>query len=198
VRVACAAGNGREVSFAPMGPMEELRRTESALEATLRRHVPDWSPEADATRIRVGTLLSSMLDYERMARSVLASEWDKLSDERRRAFLDRFTLLTNQTFTAALIRSESRVRFEGETVFGPNATVAASVVSGKPGPPRPAERMEYRLSERDGRWLVYDVVIDGVSLIDSYRAQFSSLMRRGGFDEIMYRMQRKLEASRPP
>jgi phospholipid transport system substrate-binding protein len=198
VRPACAASNARDPAAGPSGPMEELRRAELALENIVHRRLPDWSPEADAARLRVGAVLAGIIDYERIARSALAADWDKLTDEQRRAFLDRFTLLTHQAFTAALLRSESRPRFEAEAISGTNATVSASVISGKPGSAHATEHMEYRLSEKGGHWLVYDVLVDDVSLIDSYRAQFGSLMRHGGFDEIMSRMQRKLEASSGP
>ncbi len=196
--VWAAGGTSRESAAGPSGPLEELRRAELALETTVHRRLPEWSPEADATRLRVGTILAGIIDYERIAQSALASDWDKLTAEQRRAFLDRFTLLTNQAFTGALLRSESQPRFESETISGENATVSASVVSGRPGSAHATEHMEYRLSEKAGRWLVYDVLVDDISLIDSYRAQFGSLMRHGGFDEIMSRMQRKLDASSGP
>ena len=197
-RPVWAAGTARESEAGGSGPLEELRRAELALETTVHRRIPDWSPEADATTLRVGAILGGIIDYERMARSVLAPDWDKLTDDQRRSFLSRFTLLTNQAFTAALLRSESRPQLESERISGDNATVFATMVSGRSGSAHAGEHMEYRLSEKAGRWLVYDLLVDDVSLIDSYRTQFASLMRHGGFEEIISRMQRKLDASSGP
>src|SRR3954469_15040222 len=105
-RLVWAAGTARDPAAGANGPLEELRRAELALETTVHRRLPEWSPEADATRLRVGAILAGIIDYERIAKSALASDWDKLTDEQRRSFLDRFTLLTNQAFTAALLRSD--------------------------------------------------------------------------------------------
>jgi len=197
-RPVWAAGTARVSETGAAGPLEELHRAELALETTVHRRIPEWSPEADATTLRVGAILGGIIDYERIAKSALAADWDKLTDEQRRSFLSRFTLLTNQAFTAALLRSESRPRLESERISGEYATVFATIVSGRPRSAHAAEHMEYRLSEKGGRWLVYDVLVDDVSLIDSYRTQFASLMRHGGFEEIMSRMQRKLDASSGP
>jgi phospholipid transport system substrate-binding protein len=197
-RPAWAAGAARESETGASGPLEALRRAELALETAVHRRIPDWSPEADATTLRVGAILGGIIDYERIAKSALAADWDRLTDEQRRSFMSRFTLLTNQAFTATLLRSESRPRLESERISGDNATVFATIASGRPGSAHASEHMEYRLSEKAGRWLVYDVLVDDVSLIDGYRTQFASLMRHGGFEEIMWRMQRKLDASSGP
>src|SRR4051812_19726894 len=147
-RLVWAAGTARDPAAGTTGPLEELRRAEQAIETTVHRRLPEWSPEADATRLRVGAILGGIIDHERIAQSALASDWDKLTTEQRRSFLDRFTLLTNQAFTAALLRSESRPRFESERISGENATVFASVAAGRPGSAHATEHMEYRLSEK--------------------------------------------------
>ena len=184
-RPAWAAGAARESGTGATGPLEELRRAELALETTVHRRLPEWSPEADATRLRVGAILAGIIDYERIAQSAFASDWNKLTTEQRRSFLDWFTLLTNQAFTAALLGSESRTRVRIREDLGRQCHRGRQRRLRKAGVGARHKHMEYRLSEKAGRWLVYDVLVDDVSLIDSYRAQFGSLMRHGGFEEIM-------------
>jgi phospholipid transport system substrate-binding protein len=53
----------------------------------------------------------------------------------------------------------------------------------------------YRLAETDGRWAVYDVVVDGVSLISSYRSQFASMLRRYSFAELLDRLRTREAAA---
>jgi phospholipid transport system substrate-binding protein len=178
----------------PGDPLEELRRTDVTLEAVVRRRFPEWSPEADVARMRVQSILAGILDYERIARGALGPDWGRLDDAQRRAFLGRFSALTNQAFIGALTRWDARVRFDSETIFGPTASVLVTASEGGGGA-RPSERIEYRLGLKGTRWLVFDVLVDGVSLVEGYRIQFASLMRRGGFEEIMARMQRKLDES---
>jgi phospholipid transport system substrate-binding protein len=175
----------------PGDPLEALRRTDVTLEAVLRRHVPDWSPEADVARMRVETLLAGILDYERIARAALGPDWGRLTDGQRRSFVSRFSALTNQAFVSALTRRDARIRFDSETIFGPTASVLVTASSDGAGS-HPTERLEYRLGVKGTRWLVFDLLVDDVSLVDGYRRQFASLMRHGGFEEVMARMQSKL------
>jgi phospholipid transport system substrate-binding protein len=176
--------------------LEELRQTDLSLLAALRRRVPDWSPEADLARFRRDAILAGLLDYERIAEAALGSEWGRLTEGQRRSFLSRFSALTNRAFVAALTRSNARIRFESESISGATArvlTTATADGSGSGSEPQ----IEYRLALKHGRWLVYDVLVDDVSLVDGYRSQLSALMRRGGFDEVMDRMARKLDETGP-
>lgn len=70
--------------------------TDSALEAVLWRRVPEWSPEADAVRGRVDSILAETLDYEEIARRALDAEWKNLSSAEQARILRMFAALTNQ------------------------------------------------------------------------------------------------------
>jgi len=184
----------RGVTSAPSDPWDELRRTDSALEAVLRRRVPDWSPEADVVRGQVNAILAGTLDYEEIARRALDAEWSKLTSAEQRQFLRTFSALTNQAFVSALTRPDLHFRLESEMVNGPIATVRVTAWGSRPA--RAGERrIEYRLTQKRDRWLIYDVLVDEVSLVDSYHDQFARLMRRGGFAELMDRMQHKVEVT---
>jgi phospholipid transport system substrate-binding protein len=175
--------------------LEDLRRKEQTLETLLRRRVPDWSPEADVTRERVAGILARMLDYEGIARQAMGPDWSKLTDGQRRAFLDRFTALTNRAFIAALSRPNVHLRFDAETLSDAQATITVTTVDAS-RVPEIDEPAEYRLARKRDHWLIFDVVSDGQSLIDGYHAEFAQMMRRGGFDEVLSRLDRRLRASR--
>ena len=86
------------------------------------------------------------------------------------------------------------LRFVSETILGPRASVM--VTARVPGrAPAADQQIEYRLAHSQGRWLVYDVLVDGVSLVDGYHAQFARLIQRDGVARLIDRMQRKLEVS---
>ena len=175
-------------------PMDSLRRTSQTLGDVLRRRLPDWSPEAEASRGRVDAILAGMLDYEEIARRALSTEWDKLPGEQRREFLETFSALTNRAFVAAMKRSDVHLKFDSETIEGQSASVVVTACASK-APPVVEERMEYRLARRHDRWMVCDVLVDGISLVDGYRDQFARLIRRGGFRELLERMRHKLQTS---
>lgn len=184
----------RGATSLPPDPWDELRRTDSALEAVLRRRVPDWSPEADAVRGRVDSILAGTLDYEEIARRALDAQWNKLTSLEQREFLQTFAALTNHAFVSAVTRPDVHFRLDSEMVNGPIAIVRVTAWLAKPAP-ETEQQLEYRLTQKRDRWLVYDVLVDHVSLVDAYHDQFARLMRRGGFGELMGRMQQKLEAS---
>jgi ABC-type transporter MlaC component len=174
-------------------PLNDLQHGTETLAAALRRRVPDWSPEADVVKERVTTTLGQMLDYAGIARQVMGTSWDGLTEPQRRAFLVRFSRLTNQAFVSALFRPEVRIRFDSETVRGSTATVRASVIASSHD--RETTRsVAYQLTLNGDHWLIYDAVVNGDSMLADYRAEFGRLMRRGGFDEVMARMNRKLAA----
>lgn len=172
-------------------PLATLRQSDLALASALRRRVPDWSPEADANAARVTRLLAEILDYEAIARRALGPHWGALTLAQRAAFLSLFSPLTNRALVSAVERRVS-VTYESETISGREATV---VVTPKlvDGEGQPVERIEYKLGDDCGRWRIQDVVVDGVSLVDGYRAQFDRLFRRGTFDDLLAIMRRKLD-----
>ena len=182
-------------SAASAGPLNDLRQMDRALEAALRRRVPDWSPEASAIRIRVDAILAEALDYEQIAHRALDDDWDKLTAAQRRDFLRTFTALTNQAFVSAVTRPNVRLRFDSESITGLVASVLVTACVSGATTPDTEQPIEYRLAKKGSRWMVYDVVVDRVSLVDSYRREFARVLHRGGFAELMARMQYKLERS---
>jgi phospholipid transport system substrate-binding protein len=143
---------------------------------------------------RVDGILEQTLDHEEIARRALGTDWDRLTSAQKRAFLTSFTALTNQAFVSALTRPDVHLRFDSETVIGPVASVVVTAWASK-RVPETVQRIDYRMARRGDRWLITDVLVDGVSLADGYHDQFARLMRRGGFAEVMGRMRHKLEVS---
>ena len=178
----------------PADPLNELERADRSIEDLLGRRVPDWSPEADAVQWHVDSILAGLLDYERIARASLGADWDRLTADQRSAFLRALSGLTNRAFVSGITRSDVQLRFGSETVFGPNASVMVTArVRGRTS--EADQQIEYRLVQREDRWLIYDVLVGGVGLVDSYRAQFARMIQRDGAAGLIDRMQRKLELS---
>jgi phospholipid transport system substrate-binding protein len=178
----------------PDRPLDDLRRATQAVGTALRRRVPDWSPEADASRGRVDSILSDVLDYEEIARGALGTSWNKLNKAQQREFLEKFSALTNQVFVEAVTRPGIHLRFDSEAVTGTGVSVFVTAWASE-SVPHSEQNMEFRLMRKRDRWLVYDVLVDNVSLADEYRDQFARIMHRGGFPEVIARMQHKLEVS---
>jgi phospholipid transport system substrate-binding protein len=180
-------------SRAGVDPLNELRQTDLALSAALKRRVPDWSPEAAVHAARIDGLLAEILDYEAIARQALRAHWDALSAAQRSAFLALFSPLTNRVLVSAAERRVS-VSYDSESVSGPEATVVVTPRS-PDETASPVTRIEYKLRQHCGGWRIHDVIVDGVSLVDGYRAQFDKLLRKGTFDDVLAIMRRKLRST---
>jgi phospholipid transport system substrate-binding protein len=177
-------------------PLSELRRADRELVSALKRRAPDWSPEAAANAARIQHLLASILDHAAIAQEALGAHWDALTPAQRSEFLALFSPLANRVLMAAAERNVT-VDYDSETISGPEATVVVTprLVTGS----REAlARVEYKLREQCGAWRIHDVVVDGESLVDGYRAQFDRLFRRGTFDDLLAVMRRKLGRTAPP
>jgi ABC-type transporter MlaC component len=185
----------RDVGKAPTDPLAELRRSDRELTSVVKRRVPDWSPEAEANAAVVQHLLADILDYESIARQALGPHWDALTAEQRTKFLALFSPLTNRALVAAAERNVT-VTYDSETISGLEATVV--VTPRTSGQSDALARIEYKLRGHCGRWRIHDVVIDGESLVDGYRAQFEKLFRRGTFDDLLAVMRRKLGRTASP
>ena len=180
---------------APTDPLNELERADRAIEGLLGRKVPDWSPEADAIEWEVNSILAGLLDYEQIARGSLGADWDRMTADQRHAFLGALSGLTNRAFVSAIARPNVQLHFDSETILGLNASVM--VTARVPGRTSEADQqIEYRLTYKRGRWLIYDVLVGGTGLVDGYHAQFARLIQRDGTAGLIDRMQHKLEASR--
>lgn len=99
-------------------PLNELQRTVRSIGAVVRRRVPDWSPEADAMRWQVNSLLAGVLDYEQIGRSALGTDWDRLTTPQHGAFLRALSALTNHAIRIGASPPGYSLRFVSETILG--------------------------------------------------------------------------------
>lgn len=123
-------------------------------------------------------------DFRRMSQSALGRFWRKANDEQKQAVTNEFRQLLVRTYATALLG------YSGQTIQylpvqyrqGDNKVMVPTRVA---APDAPSIPVNYRLRLKDDVWKVYDVVIDGVSLITNYRSQFTAEVRRGGIDGLI-------------
>ena len=179
-----------------LGPLAKLRRTEAEIRAAVSRHVPDWSPEADMRRRQIERLLSGLLDYDAIASEALGTAFSKLVPERRREFISTFAALTRRTFVTRLENQKLRTSYDAETIQGREARVTATTCA-LGAAPDSGSHIEYRLERKDNEWRITNVIVDGTSLVATYRRQFRKLVAREGMDGLMERMRGQLASATP-
>ena len=129
-------------------------------------------------------------DWEEMARRALATHWAKRTLEERKEFVRLFADLLERTYKKKVEDySGEKVLYEGETKDGDYATVKVKIVSKK----NKDIPVEYRLKKEGNDWSVYDVSIEGVSLVNNYRTQFNSIIVQSSYENLIKRLRDKAE-----
>jgi phospholipid transport system substrate-binding protein len=149
----------------------------------------DYAGPQHAARRRaaIRAVAEELFDFKQMGQRTLAQYWSELSHDEEEEFRQRFTDLLERSYVAVIERyAGERIVYTGHTTEGGYATVKSKVVTAR-GTQIP---VEYRLYHTGQRWAVYDVVIEGVSLVSSYRSQFHRVIQSSSIDGFMQRLRR--------
>ena len=156
---------------------------------------PALKPEARARdrRTAIRKEAEGVFDFTETAKRALGRHWQALAEKDRQEFIALFTDLIERAYISKIERySGERIAYAGEAVEGGLATVRTRFVT-KQGTEVP---VDYRMQQRGERWLVYDVSVEGVSLINNYRTQFDKIIQTSSYAELVRKM-KAAELSQP-
>ena len=140
-------------------------------------------------RAKLEEIIGRRFDYAEMAKRTLASHWKGLSAEKQEEFVALFQQFLANSYAGNVDGySGEQVEYLKEREKGEFAEVQTKVVSSKVQIP-----LDYRLLKKDGEWRVYDVVIDGVSLMKNYRGQFSRIIDSSSFEALLDKLRSKAD-----
>jgi phospholipid transport system substrate-binding protein len=150
----------------------------------------DQSLKAADRRAAVRKLATEAFDVQETARRALGPHWQQRTPAEREEFVTLFADLLERTYIAKIdLYGGERLKFTDEKLDGDIATVRGKVTT-KQGTDVPVEA---RMHKRGERWLIYDVNIEGISLISNYRAQFDRIIRTSSYGELIKRLKNKGE-----
>jgi len=142
-------------------------------------------------RRRLEQVVGDRFDYQEMSRRALGAPWNTLSDKDKEEFVALFrTLLINSYADKIETYSGEGVQYINERTEKDYAEVRTKVLNGKVEIP-----LDYRLLNKGDNWRVYDVVVDGVSLVNNYRGQFSKILRSSTFADLVDQLRKKSNKS---
>jgi phospholipid transport system substrate-binding protein len=171
------------------GPLKVVNSSVSRVLTIVRSHPAD-AKESGERRAEIRQAAVELFDFDEMSRRLLGQRWTDATPEEQRDFVVLFTDLLERAYLNTIGNYRlATITFQGETISGSYAQVQSRMAAGKS-----EVAIEYRLVENDGRWAVYDVAVDGVSLISNYRSQFTSILKRMSFAQMLDRL-RNREAS---
>ena len=172
------------VASAAVSPTDELRQYTDRVLQLLR----DPALGAAEKRTAVRNLAIEVFDVSETARRALGPHWQQRTPAERQEFVKIFRDLLEQTYVSRIDEyGGERIRYVGESIDGELATVRARIVT-RAGVEVPVES---RMVRRGERWLIYDVLIENVSLVANYRSQFDRIVRSSSYEELVRRLKQK-------
>ena len=145
-------------------------------------------------RILLEEAIGKHFSFSEMAKRSLAAHWKRHSQEERQEFVRLFQSLLSKTYAGKIENfSGEEIRYLKERRKNSYAEVQTQIIS-----PKMEVALYYRLIKKDGTWWVYDVVVDGVSLVKSYRSQFSRIIRRSSYADLVITLREKSQEIMAP
>jgi len=192
-----ACGTGHTVWAADSIPTPSTGSATDAVKSTItellrtlddpRLKQPDRS---DERRQAIERIIMQRVSYEEMAKRSLGTPWAELPETDRREFVELFVQLLRDNFAGRISEhSAAAVSYLGEQQEAHFAEVKTHLKN-----PKVDTKVDFRLFLQSEEWLVYDVVVDGASIVSNYRAQFTSIIRDVSYIGLVKKMKQNAVA----
>lgn len=137
---------------------------------------------------RMVTIVEKKFDFRDMSMRALAKHWKERSPEEQDQFVLLFKKLLENTYISKIeTYSGEKVVFNKTAVQGNKAIVYSELIRKNVETP-----VNYKLKSNDGKWMVYDVEVEGVSLVNNYRTQFASILNKDNFAGLIAKLEEKV------
>ena len=169
-------------------PTDQLRGSIDRVVKTLES--PGMKGEAHAAdrKAAVRRIANDIFDFAEIAKRSLGRHWPPRTEPERKEFVGLFADLLERSYISKIeLYGGEKILYTGERVDGDTASVMTKIIT-KSGTEVP---IEYRLLHQGERWLVYDVSIEGVSLVSNYRTQFNKIIQTASYAELVRKMKAK-------
>jgi phospholipid transport system substrate-binding protein len=175
-------------SVAYAGPTEDIKKTVDEVvrivgDKELKKH--------DVKRRQMlKKAISVIFDYSEMAKRSLGKHWNSRNAAEKKQFAELFATLLENSYAGKIESyNNEKIIYLKESVDGEYAEIKSKVVTAA----RDEFTLDYRVFKHEGKWMVYDVVIEGVSLVSNYRSQFNKIITANGYNALVKKLQSKNE-----
>ncbi|WP_447976709.1 MlaC/ttg2D family ABC transporter substrate-binding protein [Candidatus Nitrospira bockiana] len=175
---------GTHVSALAGPPTDAVKGTSEKVVRLLNDEALKLPERANERRQRLVEIVAERFNYEEMCRRSLGEQWLKLKEAEKQEFIALFQMLLAKSYATKVEGyAGEKVQYLGERLANGYAEVRARISSAKQ-----ELLVDFRLVDRAGDWLVYDIVVDGISLVSSYRGQFARMLRLWSYGDLVERM----------
>lgn len=141
---------------------------------------------------KIRVISEQMFDFTELSRRTLAHHWQKLNPGQQKEFIQLYTSLLEDTYSDRILSyTDEKIVFGKEIMLNEKTAEVRSTVQRKTS----EIPINYRVTLKDGTWRVYDVVIEGVSLINNYRSQFREIMANDSAEVLLETLRKKVGKS---
>ena len=131
----------------------------------------------------LGTQIEKVFDFTELSKRTLGRDWKKMSAEQQTEFVKLFKELLQGVYADRLLAySDQKIIFDKETMLKKGRAEVQSYLQTSDGKKIP---LFYRLTDKSGSWKVYDVIIEGVSMVKNYRTQFRQILAKDSPDKLL-------------
>lgn len=192
--VLCLAAIGSAAAGEAMAIVKQTTESVLAVLENAQLQGPDRRMEREE---RLRKISDGVFDWEEMAKRALAVYWRERTPQERKEFVGLFRDLVERAYMSRLesaVEQRQDVLYLDEQVDGSRAVVKTKVLAKR----NLEVPIEYRLHKSSGRWQMYDVAIEGVSLVNNYRSQFNRIVQTSSYEALIQRLKAKqVEESSP-
>jgi phospholipid transport system substrate-binding protein len=187
--LACAVAIAAAAAPARAGAVsDQLKETVDRVIKLLEDPALKGPDKTAERREGVTKIAQEIFDFPEVARRSLARHWQPLTDKQREEFTALFADLLERSYVSKIeLYSGEKITYGNERLDGETAVVPTRIAS-KSGAEIP---IDYRMQKKGARWLVYDVNIEGVSLVSNYRTQFNKIIQTSSFNDLIVKLKTK-------
>ena len=170
-------------------PIDQVKSDVGQIIAVLDDKSYRESHSRDELKEKIKEIAYGGFDWEKIARRSLGLYWKERSEDEKKEFTSLLIKILENVYINKLIDSYSgeKVFYDKEIMDGDRALVETRIIDR-------AERevsVRYRLHRKGDRWVAYDVIIEGVSLVKNYRVQFYDIIRQSSYEELIKKLKEK-------
>jgi phospholipid transport system substrate-binding protein len=165
-------------------PTEQLRDGVERVVKILRDPELSGDTKVSERNAAVNKVADQIFDFGETAKRSLGQHWAQRTQVEREEFVRLFTELVQRTYLSKVNQYNSEMTFQDDVVDGNQAVVRTTLLLGKGS----QMSLDYRMHHPRDRWQVYDLSIDGISLVASYRSQFNKIVRTDSYEGLVARL----------
>lgn len=145
--------------------------------------------DKEEKRSKMRAIINKRFDFRAMSQRTLATNWKKASRDEQQQFVGLFAQLIQNSYIGKVeAYTSEKVEYPAEKIKGNRAVVDTLIITSSTEIP-----VNYKVYLKNDEWRVYDVIIEGVSLISSYRSTYQEIVKKDGFPGLFVKMEAKLK-----